>query len=151
MFTILFGAIFNFVLWVAGAYIVYRVIWNKSITEKQNLKNKKASTEKLAVLMLKSSSSKEVSFFLKDNVDYLSEVSFKKLTDHLEFLDVMSEEPLKARFEDLENKPKVITLNEPARNVMDILENPPRIKEIVLEEPPPDPIDVLRNPPKLHS
>lgn len=102
MFTLLFAAVGEFLLWVGGAYVVYRVVFYSSIKKKKELKLQKENAEKLSSLILKSSSPKEISEFMKNNVSFLSKETFTKLNEHLEFTNVLSEEPLKARFENLE-------------------------------------------------
>ena len=102
MFTILFASVVEFALWSAAIYVGYRILFYKSIKEKKEMKVKHDNAEKIALIMLKSSSNKEVQNFMKDNVSFLSKETFNKLNEHLDYLNVLSEEPLKARFEELE-------------------------------------------------
>ena len=132
MFVYLFGAVVELLLWVGGIYLVYKVVFSKSISEKKKAKIRKIELERLVLLTLKSSKPEEISEFIKSNLKELPEKDFSKLTEHLEFLNVLSDAPLRARFEDLEKK-----------NTQGL------INEIVLDTPPPDPIEVLRNHTKL--
>lgn len=102
MFIYLFGALIEFGLWTISIYIVYRLIFAKSIAERKKIKNLKLDSEKLALLVLKSNNIGEVLLFMKDNVSSLSNETFIKLNEHLDYLNIMSEEPLKARFKELE-------------------------------------------------
>jgi hypothetical protein len=102
MFIYLFGALIEFGLWTIGIYVVYRLIFSKSIIERKRLKNLKLDNEKLALLVLKSNDIDKVSSFMKENVSSLSNETFIKLNEHLDYLNIMSEEPLKARFKELE-------------------------------------------------
>jgi hypothetical protein len=104
MFTILFAALGELLVWGMVAYVLYRLVFWKSIKERKILKQNKENAEKLAILMLKSSSVKEISSFLKDNTSFLSEKTFTVLVEHLDYISVLNDEPLKARFEDLETK-----------------------------------------------
>ena len=120
--------------WCAAFYGLYRIIFFSSIQKKKQLKEEKSKAEKVAQIILKSSSSKEISEFTKSHAHLLSEDTIKKLSEHLEFINVLSEEPLKARFEELEIKDnsgikvEEIILDEPPRDVMDILKNPPTLR-----------------------
>jgi hypothetical protein len=134
MFVYLFGSITELLLWVGGTYLLYRVIFSKSISDKKIMKLKRETSEKLSLLTLKSSDPQEVTEFIKLNVNFLSQETFKKLTEHLDFLNVLTEVPLKTRFEHLEKN-----------NIG------PQINEIILNEPIPTPIEVLKNPPTLKS
>lgn len=132
MFVYLFGAIVELALWVGGIYLVYRVVFSKSIAEKKKAKARKIELERLVYLTLKASKPDKVDEFLKANIKDLSKEDFDKLTEHLEYLNVLSDEPLKARFDTLEK-------------------NQATINEIHLDDPTPSPTEVLKNPPKLYG
>ena len=135
MFTILFAALGELLVWGVLTYALYRLVFWKSIKEKKFVKLNKENAEKLAVLILKSNSTKEISAFLKDNTSFLSKQTFVALVEHLDYVSVLNEEPLKARFEELVPELKddsgifveEIHLPDPPRSAMEVLNDPPTL------------------------
>ena len=105
MFTVLMAALGEALLWIGGLYVVYRIVFHKSLNAEVNFKQAKAVAEKLALVKLHSKSSKDILLFLENNAQYLSEAMINKLADVSETLK--AEEDLNDKFSALESRQRV--------------------------------------------
>lgn len=107
MFPLLIESIFELIIGVTIMVGGYHLIFAKSIAREAALKQNKKMAANMAIVKLHSNDSADIMKFLNDNAQYLSADVVEKLADHLEGTRILNEEPLKQRFEDLENHQRV--------------------------------------------
>jgi hypothetical protein len=122
MFAVAFESIFDFVMGVLIIYGSYRLVFYKSLNKEAELKSAKMAAIKLAIVKMHSNDHQDIESFLNKNAQYLEVSMVEKLADKLETLKILNDEPLKKRFEDLENHQRVSPVPEVHDNQEDSTE-----------------------------
>lgn len=108
-FAALFSSIFEFLLFVGAAALIYYVFisdwWQAQRAKHRETNSKSSNVDKIAQVKLVSDDKKDIERFVTDNAQYLSDPMVKRLVARIEELKVddviISDELLKKRIAEL--------------------------------------------------